>query len=61
MNIDEAKKLKEQAEDSINKILLEFYYQTELSLRGVDVTINRHETLAGKVSQTIDVKINVCL
>lgn len=61
MTIDEAKQLKEQAEYSINKILLEFYYQTGLSLDGVDVKIFCHETLAGKVSQTIDVKINVRL
>ncbi len=61
MNIDEARKLKAEAEEVINKTLLDFYYLTGLSIDSLDVTIHRHETVCGSRHTTLDVKINVGL
>ena len=61
MTIEEIKALKEEAENSINKTLIDFYYVTGLSIDSLDVTIHRHETVCGSRHTTLDVKINVGL
>ena len=61
MTIEEIKALKEEAENSINKTLIDFYYKTGVSIVGLDVTIHKHETVFGREHSTISVKIDVRL